>query len=844
MDIRTEIDGLDVFYRIYDCESDDNFFDIVEDLEEEIRNQFIQRCETFKLMAVGHTLYIGYDGEWVNKGNCCQILSYQFYVIGVGGEIAVVFLTDKQLGLKEMLNVILKIALQTGTALHYPRDIVLAGYFLRIDLAKLSDFNEFKRELSNIGGSVATTYRPLDINFSQGDRSFLSQIVFYDLMKHAPEKTPLSVLGDLLGIEKLTVPDIDRMDKLREQDFDLFIDYGIRDAEIVVKYYQHILEFSKRILDRNFDRGLISATAGSLAVSLCKQTIEAGELDFEDTFGLTTSKTVDYDGERSQFISKKRIEHSDDRSFYEDFVSKCYHGGLNVCYYVGPTEEDIFFDYDLSGAYTTGLTVIRPFDYENAYETRNIKEFLGDVMGFARVDFKFPAKTKYPCLPVTDPSRDGLNFPLEGISHCTAPELAMAHKLGATITIKRGVIYPWKSEERIFKPFVQKIRELRKQSEKGSFSNQYAKLLGNSLYGKTGQGVKGKSAFDTRDMRSIKVPESRVTNAAMAAYVTGFIRAVMSEIVCKIPNERTIVNCVTDGILTNAREDEIDLSGELCQRFQSLVGEGGKMIEIKHEVKQALSIKTRGVATLIHGDNPFVDPVVLAKVGVSAPAECEDVNQYIVDLYFNRVPQQKVIQRPFTSIREQWTKDVDVIRLSRETTLNYEYDFKRRPVNPRMIGSHVAFDTMPWKTIDEIAKVHSMFSYWKEKRCIKTLEDFGLWDDYCSSRLALDSVSYRFPNGKIPIQVTIEEGSAGVLKRLFLRAYNNSCWGMSRTLTYCKLIALMSRIGFNMSKHDGKNSNKGTVYDNLVPCTVLTKPLVKKLQKAFPELDTTKIFIP
>jgi hypothetical protein len=741
-----------------------------------------------------------------------------------------------------MLNVILKIALQTGTVLHYPRDIVLAGYFLRIDLAILSDFNEFKRELSNIGGSIATTYRPLDIRFSQGDRSFLSQIVFYDLIKHAPEKTPLSVLGDLLGIEKLTVPNIERMDKLRDQDVELFIDYGIRDAEIVVKYYQHILDFSKRILVRNFDRGLISATAGSLAVSLCKQTIEVSELDFEDTFGLTTSKKTIYDGERSQFISKKNIEHSDDRSFYEDFVSKCYHGGLNVCYYVGPTEEDIFYDYDLSGAYTTGLIVIRPFDYENGYETRNIKEFLGDVMGFAWVNFKFPAKTKYPCLPVRDLSRDGLNFPLEGKSHCTAPELAMAHKLGAKITIKRGVIYPWKSDQRIFKPFVQKIRELRTQSEKSSFSNQYAKLLGNSLYGKTGQGVKGKTAFDTRNMRSIKVPESRVTNAAMAAYVTGFIRAVMSEIVCGLPNERTIVNCVTDGILTNAREDEIDLSGELCQRFQSLVSEDGKMIEIKHEVKQALSIKTRGVATLVQGDNPLVDPVVLAKVGVSAPAECEDVNQYIVDLYFNRVPQQKVVQRPFTSIREQWTKDVDVIRLTRETTLNYEYDFKRRPVNPRMIESHVVFDTMPWNTIDEIAKVHEMFTYWKEKRCIKTLKDFDQWDDYCHSRLALDSVSYRFPNGKIPIQVTIEEGSAGVLKRLFLRAYNNSCWGLNRTLTYSQLIALMSRIGFNMSEHDGKNSNKGKVYDNLVPYTPLTKPLVKKLLKAFPELDATKIF--
>ena len=33
------------------------------------------------------------------------------------------------------------------------------------------------------------------------------------------------------------------------------------------------------------------------------------------------------------------------------------------------------------------------------------------------------------------------------------------------------------------------------------------------------------------------------------------------------------------------------------------------------------------------------------------------------------------------------------------------------------------------------------------------------------------------------------------------------------------------------------------MYDNLVPCTVLTKPLVKKLKKAIPELDVSKIFI-
>ena len=66
---------------------------------------------------------------------------------------------------------------------------------------------------------------------------------------------------------------------------------------------------------------------------------------------------------------------------------------------------------------------------------------------------------------------------------------------------------------------------------------------------------------------------------------------------------------------------------------------------------------------------------------------------------------------------------------------------------------------------------------------------------------------------------------------------------MDRPLTYSALAELMTKIGFNVTEHDAKNGNKGMVYDNLVPCTVLTKPLVKKLKKAIPELDVDKIFI-
>jgi hypothetical protein len=117
MNIRTKMDGLDVVYRVYEYEVDeDNFPELIEELHEKALDG--------GLMAVGHTLYIGYDCEWLERNGNLQVLSYQFYLMGIGGEIAVVFLADERLALKDMLNVIMRIALQTGTILHYPRNIV------------------------------------------------------------------------------------------------------------------------------------------------------------------------------------------------------------------------------------------------------------------------------------------------------------------------------------------------------------------------------------------------------------------------------------------------------------------------------------------------------------------------------------------------------------------------------------------------------------------------------------------------------------------------------------------------------------------------------------------------
>jgi hypothetical protein len=477
--------------------------------------------------------FVGYDAEWVDLGiggdNPLGVLSYQFYLVGEGGDMAAVFMpnsTDFQdrLELKEMLEVLFNKALDIGILLEYPAQIVFVGFFLRADLAVLSDLIDFKNELSNVGGKVATIgnktvgmlctrkeYERLDNNrafvFGNMNNVARTQIRFYDIAKHAPEKTPLSALGDLLGLEKLTIADgysISRMDIYLEEQRELFLDYAIRDAEIVIKHYLSLLEFARENVtgNRAIDSGFLPVSAGSMAVQMFLETLPA---DYRRTFGLERIKREVFDEFNGGFRTiTKDVEHGH-RDFHEHFAARCFFGGRNESYYFGVSEQATWLDLDLSGAYTTGLCSIGLIDYESSCETKNVDDFKSDTVGFAWVSFEFPMDVKFPCLPVRMGSH-GLLFPLKGESYCTSPEIFLARTMGATIVIERGVIYPSNKDVRIFQPFVSKIRSLRDKyknemvlnSQTKSLPEQYAKLLGNSVYGKLGQGIRAKTGFGTK----------------------------------------------------------------------------------------------------------------------------------------------------------------------------------------------------------------------------------------------------------------------------------------------------------------------------------------------------------
>lgn len=269
-----------------------------------------------------------------------------------------------------------------------------------------------------------------------------------------------------------------------------------------------------------------------------------------------------------------------------------------------------------------------------------------------------------------------------------------------------------------------------------------------------------------------------------------------------------------------------------------------KMLKVKHAAIQVLPMRTRAVATLmIDTVTEAKYGVLLAKGSISPPESVDDRNEYMVQLYANREAGQKTMTRPFVSIRDQMVHGRDVVRLERLTTMNLEFDFKRRPINPRMVtfpgGEHLAFDTLPWANLEEAELARNLFDVWRETRCLKTLVDWEDWEDFYLSRRAL-MMSRRA--GKAHGLQCTENGSVGILQRVFLRAYVRCKWGLIRLLTDAELAVRVTACGCETSLFDVKNARKGALVEGVVPRTPRSSAMWKKLTRRFPGLSVKPFF--
>lgn len=784
------------------------------------------------------TLHIGFDTEYVFNSETRQndILSYQSYVVlpDNTGISNIIYPPDSQkksrLSFKEFLCQTITPLLETGVITKWPGIINIYAHFIRADIASFANFwSDYKILLKGIRGTVSSFKNRYGIDFDEQQERRVkteqimfdkrtspprcSNVAFIDTLLITPGGMGLAECGELLGLPKLTIPAPYSITNMREYllgDRAGFEAYALRDAEIAVRYALQVRNFCAREL--MIDR--VPATIGAMAVSRFTKTLKENNMSPEVCLGTHIKTRELWLTEKQAFRTIKNPASVPSRELFETFPINCYHGGRNECFMMGVTPSDHWYDYDLAGAYTTGLLNILTPDYGNIRLSKNPDDYCGHVMGFALVTFRFPESVPYPSLPVrTD--QYGLFFPLSGESWATAPEIELALSLGAEMTIHNGIIVPWicdtsphnSESTSVFLPFVQQVRENRNRHIKGSLEEKFWKEIGNSLYGKLAQGLRAKTAFDTARGLNRSLPPSSVTQPFFAAHVTGFIRAVVGELMNALPSDSSVVSVTTDGFLANCPLDKINMSGPLSSRFQSLcdiVDPGSSMLTCKHEVSQLIAMKTRGQLTYraIQGK-----PVVHARAGVKPPADIprSDYNDYMVDLYLNRLPGQTLSRSTLISTREMWLSESDLVSREQDIRLNLEFDFKRQPVQPAMNEGHLLMFSRPWDNMEEALQQRSLFDDWRQTHTLKTLAD---WDDWC------DFLYCRTVFSDMKLKVGSKR-SDDILVRLFLRALTQCQWGLmlkDKKSYSCKEVAeWLTSEGYSVTVTDVKNAVRAKI---------------------------------
>ncbi|MEH0115614.1 hypothetical protein [Escherichia coli] len=784
------------------------------------------------------TLHIGFDTEYVFNPETRQndILSYQSYVVlpDNTGISNIIYPPDSQkksrLSFKEFLCQTITPLLETCVITKWPGIINIYAHFIRADIASFANFwSDYKILLKGIRGTVSSFKNRYGIDFDEQQERRVkteqimfdkrtspprcSNVAFIDTLLITPGGMGLAECGELLGLPKLTIPAPYSITNMREYllgDRAGFEAYALRDAEIAVRYALQVRNFCAREL--MIDR--VPATIGAMAVSRFTKTLKENNMSPEVCLGTHIKTRELWLTEKQAFRTIKNPASVPSRELFETFPINCYHGGRNECFMMGVTPSDHWYDYDLAGAYTTGLLDILTPDYGNIRLSKNPDDYCGHVMGFALVTFRFPESVPYPSLPVrTD--QYGLFFPLSGESWATAPEIELALSLGAEMTIHNGIIVPWicdtsphnSESTSVFLPFVQQVRENRNRHIKGSLEEKFWKEIGNSLYGKLAQGLRAKTAFDTARGLNRSLPPSSVTQPFFAAHVTGFIRAVVGELMNALPSDSSVVSVTTDGFLTNCPLNKINMSGPLSSRFQSLcdiVDPGSSMLTCKHEVSQLIAMKTRGQLTYraIQGK-----PVVHARAGVKPPADIprSDYNDYMVDLYLNRLPGQTLSRSTLISTREMWLSESDLVSREQDIRLNLEFDFKRQPVQPAMNEGHLLMSSRPWDNMEEALQQRSLFDDWRQTHTLKTLAD---WDDWC------DFLYCRTVFSDMKLKVGSKR-SDDILVRLFLRALTQCQWGLmlkDKKSYSCKEVAeWLTSEGYSVTVTDVKNAVRAKI---------------------------------
>jgi hypothetical protein len=770
----------------------------------------------------------------------------------------VCFPVDGRLTLPEFLLFALHQGIKSGAVERLPTDIFLVGHFTRADARAFADFAQLTMLMSAVRNTFVSVDQsiPVQYEFDDGRAPVELRVRLRDTgLLAATASKSLAALGDVVGVPKVVLdPDPRReehlkknMDVLLREQPALFERYAYTDAVICVRYLDQILDVCEAVLG---ERKRPPLTLSGIGVNLLLKTWEDDGLDGDAILGCETVRVREYDKKRGRYVSRQERVPFAEFHLHEALAVEAYHGGRGEQYWFGPGAEDEWTDYDLAGAYPTAMSLIPRPDWRGAFVTRSLEDFTDAALGVAWLTFKFPPTVRFPTIPVR--TANGLIFPLEGESSCAAPEVALAVRLGAEIKIKHGVVIPPLDGPPIFESFIAKCVARRKEHPKGSLRELFWKETTNSTYGKLAQGLREKRVYDLRERATKPLPASKITNPYFAAYTTSFVRAVLGEILNRLPAETTVFSCTTDGFLSNATPEQMAAaaSGPLCtlyaERRGRLTGDA-RALEIKHRIKKPLGWRTRAQATLHPGDGPEADDstVVLAKGGIWTPAHLETVrerNDYIIDLFFDRRPDSVIEMTTLTGVRDMVEHDADLVEKMATKRLTMEFDWKRRPLH---VGAdpgtgHVCFSTQPWLNRAQFETVRAHWDdFWTTApEPMKSVEHYRAFANYLLIKTGLSKADARYLKSTDP--------DLKRLRQCLGAAWRHSEAGLQyqeRGISNAQFAGILTDAGISCSRADIENDGrrKGGFQPQRCPRTPAVLQALGRLSVVFPSLDWTRI---
>lgn len=667
--------------------------------------------------------------------------------------------------------------------------------------------DRFVSYLGQVQGGLCTTQGEIIYDIGYNDH-FKHRMVLpislsiRDTMGHSVNGKSLADIGNFLELMKIKIKQehYKAMDDLLINNPSLFFEYAQRDADICVIYPGILYGYNKPM----------PLTLMSALTLVAKEThknfinrdsnirnkvngyFEDGDYNvrlFDDDDGSITDSFYYFylrgvipvskgkkEKQKNSYITT--LYNEEKQQFTSAWSDRCtsiacsaFAGGLNEALVYGWYDCHTI-DIDLEAAYASVMTDLYDVDFtseplyasvqRHTYHTYEEAEH--DIWGctklgvlppnwpiFASISyFSFPEDTYKPCIPIQE---DGtLVYPLKSKRYIsiTGPELYLALKMGATVTVDEVYVLPVHMNG--FTPthhfgnmlllFLKKRLEAQKEYGKKSTIDLLLKLACNSLFGKASQGIRKSSVFDGIDMETDELGVSPITSPIYASMITGIIRTILITTINEIHKKGyRVFSVTTDGFITDAPfefVDNLDLNGfaSIYRASHQLADGKSVMWSVKHEQDYLFQWCTR-LNIGFDQNKKHTGKQVYAK------ASYKDTNDYssyaeedIPDIealeYLRQMVNGVVIvkgQRRQTNVRDWQERNVFPHSFEQDRTLRQNPDYKRKvgvltevDLDFRDVKGRVAcFDTLPYKSMKEYYEYRKVVV--NTKQGIRTAQD-------------------------------------------------------------------------------------------------------------------------